>query len=244
MKDVMSNLQQTNSEKLLLSWVRQCTRSYPQINVLNFTTSWVDGLALNGILHHFRWGIRGRSAGTLAISVDILLLPDWYKQRSIGTTLRKKYVAVRFKNKVKRNTQTWRSQHRYWWSQPCAAERMYVVSQDAIRSLIKLSHVVTQLHKAFCKEYSSCGSCLTWNDNFNPQISALFSKRTLYTYIILIVGKSLQVQVMQLCFVTLSLNYIDDQFLRDCIVFHTCKRAAAFCCSMCCCEVNLLLKLT
>uniref|UniRef100_A0A3P8QCA9 Utrophin n=1 Tax=Astatotilapia calliptera TaxID=8154 RepID=A0A3P8QCA9_ASTCA len=54
MKDVMSNLQQTNSEKLLLSWVRQCTRSYPQINVLNFTTSWVDGLALNGILHHFR----------------------------------------------------------------------------------------------------------------------------------------------------------------------------------------------
>uniref|UniRef100_A0A669BS51 Utrophin n=1 Tax=Oreochromis niloticus TaxID=8128 RepID=A0A669BS51_ORENI len=54
MKDVMSNLQQTNSEKLLLSWVRQCTRSYPEINVLNFTTSWVDGLALNGILHHFR----------------------------------------------------------------------------------------------------------------------------------------------------------------------------------------------
>lgn len=107
-----------------------------------------------------------------------------------------------------------------------------------------VSHVVTQLHKAFCKEYSSCGSCLTWNDNFNPQISALFSKWTLYTYIILIVGKSLQIQVMQLCFVTLSLNYIDDQFLRDCIVFHTCKRAAAFCCSMCCCEVNLLLKLT
>ncbi|XP_030578313.1 utrophin isoform X2 [Archocentrus centrarchus] len=54
MKDVMSNLQQTNSEKLLLSWVRQCTRSYPEVNVLNFTTSWADGLALNGILHHFR----------------------------------------------------------------------------------------------------------------------------------------------------------------------------------------------
>ncbi|GLD69340.1 dystrophin-like protein [Lates japonicus] len=53
MKDVMSNLQQTNSEKILLSWVRQCTRSYPEVNVLNFTTSWADGLALNGILHHF-----------------------------------------------------------------------------------------------------------------------------------------------------------------------------------------------
>lgn len=55
MKDIMSNLQQNNSEKILLSWVRQCTRSYPEVNVLNFTTSWSDGLAFNGILHHFRW---------------------------------------------------------------------------------------------------------------------------------------------------------------------------------------------
>uniref|UniRef100_A0A3P8UV04 Calponin-homology (CH) domain-containing protein n=1 Tax=Cynoglossus semilaevis TaxID=244447 RepID=A0A3P8UV04_CYNSE len=54
MKDIMSNLQQTNSEKILLSWVRQCTRLYPEVNVLNFTTSWADGLAFNGILHHFR----------------------------------------------------------------------------------------------------------------------------------------------------------------------------------------------
>nr|XP_033503851.1 dystrophin isoform X5 [Epinephelus lanceolatus] len=54
MKDIMSNLQQTNSEKILLSWVRQCTRSHPEVNVLNFTTSWADGLALNSILHHFR----------------------------------------------------------------------------------------------------------------------------------------------------------------------------------------------
>ncbi|XP_074541744.1 utrophin [Halichoeres trimaculatus] len=54
MKDIMSNLQQTNSEKILLSWVRQCTRSYPQVNVLNFTTSWSDGLAVNSVLHHFR----------------------------------------------------------------------------------------------------------------------------------------------------------------------------------------------
>ncbi|XP_061560376.1 utrophin isoform X3 [Phycodurus eques] len=61
MKDVMSRLQQTNSEKILLSWVRQSTRAYPEVNVLNFTTSWADGLALNAILHHFRpnafsWG--------------------------------------------------------------------------------------------------------------------------------------------------------------------------------------------
>lgn len=54
MKDVMANLQQTNSEKILLSWVRQCTRPYHEVNVLNFTTSWADGLALNSILHHFR----------------------------------------------------------------------------------------------------------------------------------------------------------------------------------------------
>lgn len=55
MKDIMSNLQQTNSEKILLSWVRQCTRSYQDhVNVLNFTTSWADGLAFNAILHRFR----------------------------------------------------------------------------------------------------------------------------------------------------------------------------------------------
>ncbi|XP_036405423.1 utrophin isoform X2 [Megalops cyprinoides] len=54
MKDIMSNLQQTNSEKILLSWVRQCTRSYDQVNVLNFTTSWADGLAFNAVLHRFK----------------------------------------------------------------------------------------------------------------------------------------------------------------------------------------------
>ncbi|CDQ75239.1 unnamed protein product [Oncorhynchus mykiss] len=60
MKDIMSNLQQTNSEKILLSWVRQCTRSYQDhVNVLNFTTSWSDGLAFNAILHRFRSGVRG-----------------------------------------------------------------------------------------------------------------------------------------------------------------------------------------
>ncbi|KAI4880329.1 hypothetical protein NFI96_022636, partial [Prochilodus magdalenae] len=54
MKDVMSSLQQTNSEKTLLSWVRHCTRNHENVNVLNFTTSWADGLAFNAILHRFR----------------------------------------------------------------------------------------------------------------------------------------------------------------------------------------------
>ncbi|XP_043925536.1 utrophin isoform X2 [Protopterus annectens] len=57
MKDIMSSLQQTNSEKILLSWVRQSTRPYSQVNVLNFTTSWTDGLAFNAILHRHRPGL-------------------------------------------------------------------------------------------------------------------------------------------------------------------------------------------
>ncbi|XP_010585996.3 utrophin isoform X3 [Loxodonta africana] len=54
MKDIMSDLQQTNSEKILLSWVRQSTRPYGQVNVLNFTTSWTDGLAFNAVLHRHK----------------------------------------------------------------------------------------------------------------------------------------------------------------------------------------------
>ncbi|XP_070273932.1 utrophin isoform X2 [Myotis yumanensis] len=54
MKDIMSALQQTNSEKILLSWVRQSTRTYSQVNVLNFTTSWTDGLAFNALLHRHK----------------------------------------------------------------------------------------------------------------------------------------------------------------------------------------------
>ncbi|XP_076128623.1 utrophin isoform X2 [Alosa pseudoharengus] len=54
MKDVMSSLHQTNSEKLLLSWVRNVTRGHDDVNVLNFTTSWADGLAFNAIMHRFR----------------------------------------------------------------------------------------------------------------------------------------------------------------------------------------------
>ncbi|XP_077342532.1 utrophin isoform X4 [Lithobates pipiens] len=54
MKKIMSELQQTNSEKILLSWVRNSTRPYDEVNVLNFTTSWTDGLAFNGLLHRHR----------------------------------------------------------------------------------------------------------------------------------------------------------------------------------------------
>ncbi|XP_061480028.1 utrophin isoform X2 [Rhineura floridana] len=54
MKDVMSDLQQTNSEKILLSWVRQSTRPYSEVNVLNFTTSWSDGLAFNAVIHRHK----------------------------------------------------------------------------------------------------------------------------------------------------------------------------------------------
>lgn len=57
MKDIMSDLQQTNSEKILLSWVRQSTRPYSQVNVLNFTTSWTDGLAFNAVLHRHKWDV-------------------------------------------------------------------------------------------------------------------------------------------------------------------------------------------
>ncbi|XP_025018944.1 utrophin isoform X2 [Python bivittatus] len=54
MKDIMSELQQTNSEKILLSWVRQSTRSYNEVNVLNFTTSWTNGLAFNAVIHRHK----------------------------------------------------------------------------------------------------------------------------------------------------------------------------------------------
>uniref|UniRef100_A0A8D0EDL3 Calponin-homology (CH) domain-containing protein n=1 Tax=Salvator merianae TaxID=96440 RepID=A0A8D0EDL3_SALMN len=54
MKNIMAGLQQTNSEKILLSWVRQSTQNYPQVNVVNFTSSWTDGLAFNALIHSYR----------------------------------------------------------------------------------------------------------------------------------------------------------------------------------------------
>ncbi|KAJ8400755.1 hypothetical protein AAFF_G00391090 [Aldrovandia affinis] len=54
MKDVMEGLQQTSSEKILLSWVRQSTRGYKQVNVVNFSSSWSNGLAFNALIHSHR----------------------------------------------------------------------------------------------------------------------------------------------------------------------------------------------
>lgn len=52
MKDVMAGLQQTNSEKILLSWVRQNTRQYPQ--VCSFT-SLSDLSSIHRLSHWFCW---------------------------------------------------------------------------------------------------------------------------------------------------------------------------------------------
>uniref|UniRef100_A0A9J8DC74 Dystrophin n=1 Tax=Cyprinus carpio carpio TaxID=630221 RepID=A0A9J8DC74_CYPCA len=54
MKDVMADLQQTNSEKILLSWVRQSTKNYKDSNVVNFSSSWADGFAFNALIHSHR----------------------------------------------------------------------------------------------------------------------------------------------------------------------------------------------
>uniref|UniRef100_A0A8W8JFQ6 Dystrophin n=1 Tax=Magallana gigas TaxID=29159 RepID=A0A8W8JFQ6_MAGGI len=54
MKDVMDDLRQTNLERTLLTWCRQCTEGYQGVDIHNFTTSWRDGLAFNALLHHFR----------------------------------------------------------------------------------------------------------------------------------------------------------------------------------------------
>ncbi|XP_069180920.1 LOW QUALITY PROTEIN: dystrophin [Procambarus clarkii] len=54
LKDVMSDLQQTNLEKTLLAWCRQTTKGYHGVDVRNFTTSWTDGLAFNALIHSHR----------------------------------------------------------------------------------------------------------------------------------------------------------------------------------------------
>ncbi|XP_023248432.1 dystrophin, isoforms A/C/F/G/H [Copidosoma floridanum] len=53
LKDLMSELQQTNLEKTLLAWCRQTVQNYEGVDIKNFTTSWSDGLAFNALLH--RW---------------------------------------------------------------------------------------------------------------------------------------------------------------------------------------------
>ncbi|XP_033212090.1 dystrophin, isoforms A/C/F/G/H isoform X2 [Belonocnema kinseyi] len=53
LKDLMTELQQTNLEKTLLAWCRQHSQNYPGVDIKNFSTSWSDGLAFNALLH--RW---------------------------------------------------------------------------------------------------------------------------------------------------------------------------------------------
>ncbi|KAJ8679612.1 hypothetical protein QAD02_015399, partial [Eretmocerus hayati] len=54
LKDLMTELQQTNLEKTLLAWCRQTVQSYEGVDIKNFTTSWSDGLAFNALLHRWR----------------------------------------------------------------------------------------------------------------------------------------------------------------------------------------------
>ncbi|XP_026745116.1 dystrophin-like, partial [Trichoplusia ni] len=54
LKELMSDLQQTNLEKTLLAWCRTHTQNYTGVNVKNFSTSWSDGLAFNALLHRWR----------------------------------------------------------------------------------------------------------------------------------------------------------------------------------------------
>lgn len=50
----MADLKQTSSEKILLSWVRQSIKNFPHVNVVNFSSSWEDGLAFNALIHSHR----------------------------------------------------------------------------------------------------------------------------------------------------------------------------------------------
>ncbi|KAI8429309.1 hypothetical protein MSG28_007806 [Choristoneura fumiferana] len=54
LKDLMTELQQTSLERTLLAWCRAHTQGYAGVDVVNFTWSWADGLALNALLHRWR----------------------------------------------------------------------------------------------------------------------------------------------------------------------------------------------
>ncbi|TEA28966.1 hypothetical protein DBR06_SOUSAS13410032 [Sousa chinensis] len=83
MKNIMAGLQQTNSEKILLSWVRQSTRNYPQVNVINFTTSWSDGLALNALIHSHSHMLHSKGRNIL-ILLFMYTFADEQKYRGSG----------------------------------------------------------------------------------------------------------------------------------------------------------------
>ncbi|KAL1131833.1 hypothetical protein AAG570_011445, partial [Ranatra chinensis] len=54
LKELMTDMEQTNLEKTLLLWCRKNTQNYAGVDIRNFTTSWSDGLAFNALLHRFR----------------------------------------------------------------------------------------------------------------------------------------------------------------------------------------------
>lgn len=49
-----SSLENNSMREELLEWVQKVTESYDNVNVKNFTSSWVDGIAFNAIIHKFR----------------------------------------------------------------------------------------------------------------------------------------------------------------------------------------------
>ncbi|KRH92795.1 Ca2+-binding actin-bundling protein (actinin), alpha chain (EF-Hand protein superfamily), partial [Pseudoloma neurophilia] len=45
-------MEKDNFKTVLLNWCKECVKDY-DIKIMDFSTSWKDGLAFNGILHHF-----------------------------------------------------------------------------------------------------------------------------------------------------------------------------------------------
>jgi hypothetical protein len=41
-------------KEALLEWAKKCTANYENVNVMNFTTSWSDGLAFAALVHNYR----------------------------------------------------------------------------------------------------------------------------------------------------------------------------------------------
>ncbi|XP_046858231.1 microtubule-actin cross-linking factor 1-like isoform X2 [Xenia sp. Carnegie-2017] len=51
---VIGQVEDMTPKAKLLHWCRKVTEGYPQVVILNFTTSWKNGLAFNAILHRYR----------------------------------------------------------------------------------------------------------------------------------------------------------------------------------------------